>query len=156
MANFNQAAVLTLIDNVVSHALTLGVFESANSHEPKSPPGSGLRYAVWADTIMPIAAASGMASTSGKVVLNGRVYGSMLQKPEDDIDPNIITAVVTLIGAYSGDFDFGETVRNVDLLGMYGQSLSAQAGYVTIGTAMYRVMTITLPVVINDMWSQNG
>ena len=153
---FDQAAVLTLIDNVVSHAMQLGIFESVNSHEPKSAPGSGLRYAVWADAIMPIAAASGVASTSGKVVLNGRVYGNMLQKPEDDVDPQIITAVTTLIGAYSGDFDFGESVRNVDLLGMYGQSLSAQAGYVTIGGAMYRVMTITVPIVINDMWSQNG
>lgn len=153
---FDQAAVSTLISNVVSHAMELGTFRSVNSHEPKSAPGSGLRYAVWADSIVPLGGASGLAMTSGEVVLNGRIYGNMLAKPEDEVDPRIITAVTTLIGAYSGDFDFGETVRNVDLLGSFGPKLSAQAGYITIAGSMYRVMTITLPVIINDMWSQNG
>lgn len=151
---FDQAAVNTLIGNVTDHALRLGVFRSVNSHEPKSAPGSGLRYAVWADSIVPLAAGSGLSSTSGEVILMGRVYGNMMAKPEDETDPRIITAVTTLIGAYSGDFDFGATVRNVDLLGAYGPKLSAQAGYITIDSAMYRVMTITLPIVINDMWEQ--
>lgn len=152
--SFDSTAVNTLIDKVTSHAASLGLFRSVNSHEPKVAPGSGLRYAVWAQSIEPIGAASGLASTSGYVVVQGRIYGNMLQKPEDDVDPQIMGAATTLIGAYSGDFDFGETVRNVDLLGMYGQKLGAQAGYITIGQTMYRVMTVTIPVVVNDMWDQ--
>lgn len=155
-SGFNQAAVLAIVDSVVSAALQLGVFESVNFHEPKSPPGSGLRCAAWVDSISPIALASGLAATSGEVIVNVRVYGSMLQQPEDEVDPAILTAVTTLIGAYTGDFDFGATIRCVDLLGMYGPKLGAQAGYITIGKAAYRIMTITLPIVINDMWSQNG
>lgn len=151
---FDEAAVNALVDSVVSHAMTLGVFESVNFHEPKSPPGTGMRCAAWVQSIEPVPTASGLASTSGKVVMNVRVYGSMLSQPQDETDPAVLTAVTTLIGAYSADFDFGATVRNVDLLGSYGTPLSAQAGYVTIGGAMYRVMTITLPVVINDMWQQ--
>lgn len=151
---FDQAAVNTLVDNIVSHAASLGIFRAVNFHEPKSPPGSGLRYGVWADRIEPIAGASGLASTSGYVVVTGRIYGNMLQKPEDDIDPRIVTAATTLLGAYSGDFNFGATVRSVDLLGMYGSKLQATAGYVNVSGGMYRVMTITIPVVINDMWTQ--
>lgn len=151
---FDSAAVQTFVDNVVSHARTLGIFRAVNFHEPKSPPGSGFRYGVWAQRIEPLAAGSGLASTSGYVVVDGRIYGNMLQKPEDDVDPNMLTAATTLLGAYSGDFNFGSTARAVDLLGMYGEKLQAQAGYITVDSGMYRVMTITIPVIFNDMWTQ--
>src|ERR1700691_260587 len=108
---FDQAAVLALIDSVVSHAMELGVFESVNSHEPKNKPGSGMRCAAWVQNIMPLALASGAAATSGEVVLMVRVYGSMIQQPEDEIDTDMLTAVTTLINEYTGDFDFGGTVR---------------------------------------------
>ena len=154
MSNFDSAAVHQLVNSVVSHAQTLGIFDSVNTHEPKSAPGSDLRCAIWADSIIPLGGASGLSATSGEVIMSVRVYGNMLQKPEDEMDPRILSAVTTLIGSYSGDFNFGATVRNVDLLGSFGPKLQAQAGYVTIGQAMFRVMTITLPVIINDMWSQ--
>lgn len=154
---FDQAAVNTLINNIVSHALKLGIFETVNTHEPKSPPslGNGLNYSVWVDRIEPIGSASGLNSTSGYVIANGRIHGNMMTKPEDDIDPRILTAATTLIGEYSGDFNFGTSIRSVDLLGMYGSKLMAQAGYLTVSGGMYRVMTITIPVIINDMWTQS-
>jgi hypothetical protein len=149
--SFNQSAVKALVDSVVSHALTLGLFETVNTHEPKSAPGNGLRLAIWADSITPVKS-SGLAAVSGKVVLSARIYGNFMQKPEDDIDPNILTAVSTLMSAFSGDFDFGGTVRAVDLIGMEGTPMSAQAGYLNIDNKLYRVMTVTVPVIINDMW----
>lgn len=154
--SFDEAAINTLVDKIVSHAKALGVFRSVNFHEPKGQPGSGLRYGVWADIIRPVGEASGLNSTSGVVEVQGRIYGNALQKPEDDVDPRIMAAAVTLIGAYSGDFNFGATVRNVDLLGMYGRSLMAQAGYATIAQTTYRIMDITVPVIVNDLWTQAG
>jgi hypothetical protein len=152
--SFDQAAVNSLIDGVSSIASKLGVFRSVNTHEPKSAPGSGLRLAIWADTIEPVAEASGQSSTSGYVVMMARAYGNMLSKPEDEIDPRLMTAATTLINAFSRDFTLGGLVRNIDLLGMYGQKLGAQAGYITIGGTMYRIMTVTVPCVVNDMWDQ--
>jgi hypothetical protein len=152
--SFDQAAVNTLVDKVVSIAMTLGIFRSVNSHEPKSAPGTGMRLAIWANTIEPIGLASGLDATSGYVVVNARAYGNMLAKPEDEIDPRIMTAMTTLMGAYSSDFTLGGTVRNIDLLGEYGQKLTAQAGYVTIDSHMYRIMTLTIPCIVNDMWEQ--
>jgi hypothetical protein len=72
------------------------------------------------------------------------------------IDPAVTSATVDLIGRMSADFDFGEiaSVRNVDLLGQTGHSLSAQAGYVEIDRRMYRIMTITIPIIVNDMFAQ--
>ena len=151
---FDNAAVNALVASVESIAMQLGIFETVNFHEPKSPPGSGTRLAIWVQEISPLAGASGLASTSGYVVLTAQVYGNMLQKPEDQVDPAMMTAATALIGAFSADFTLGGTVRNIDLLGSYGQHLAAQAGYVSVGSQMYRVMTITIPCIVNDMWSQ--
>lgn len=153
---FDQASVLSLMDKVISHALTLGLFETVNGHEPKSGlPGNGLRAAVWADSITPLKS-SGLSAVSGRVTLNFRIYSSMMQSPEDDIDPNVLTAVSTLLNAYTGDFDLGGTVRSIDLLGMEGVPMGAQAGYITIEAKLYRVMTITVPVLINDMFEMSA
>lgn len=151
---FDQEAVNNLTDAVESIAAATGAFRRTAGHEPKAAPGSGLTLAVWADSIQPIAQASGVASTSGVVTFLARAYGNMLQKPEDDIDPRLMASAAVLIGAYSADFTLGGLVRNIDLLGMYGRKMGAQAGYVTIGGAMYRIMTVTVPCVMNDLWEQ--
>ena len=151
---FNQAAVGALTDNLVSIAMRLNVFRSVNTHEPKAAPGTGLRLAIWAQSIEPIGLASGLASTSGYVVFSARAYGNMLAKPEDEIDPRMVTAMTTLMGAYSADFTLGGTVRNIDLLGEYGQKLTAQAGYITIDSHMYRIFTLTIPCIVIDMLQQ--
>ncbi len=78
----------------------------------------------------------------------------MLQEPQDSIDPAILTAVTILLGDYAGHLTLGATVRAIDLIGMHGTPLSAQAGYITIGQQMSRVIEITLPILINDMWSE--
>jgi hypothetical protein len=151
---FNQAAVADLVARLESIAMATAVFRTVNFHEPKSAPGTGLRLAIWVQSIEPIATASGLASTSGYVVCTARVYGNMLAKPEDETDPKVMTAISTLMGAYSADFTLGGTVRNIDLLGAYGTKLGAVAGYVTIDSHLYRQMTLTVPCVINDLWTQ--
>lgn len=143
-----------ILNAVVSHAGRLGFFERINGHEPVSAPGSGLTAAVWADSINPVAAASGLAATSARVVFMVRIYSSAIQQPLDAIDPAILAAAGALMDAYSGDFDLGGTVRNVDLLGGMGIALAAQAGYVNQDGKLMRVMTITLPVIVNDVFTQ--
>ena len=117
---FDAAAVRTLVAKVESVAMKTGQFRTVNFHEPKSAPASGLRLAIWAQSIEPLGAASGLNATSGYVVLDARIYGNMLQKPEDEIDPRVMTAATVLLAAYSADFTLGGTVRNIDLTGMYG------------------------------------
>lgn len=142
------------LNAIVSHALASGLFERVNQHEPKNAPGNGLTAAIWADRVEPYALASGLAATSVKVTFNVRAYSKMLQEPQDSIDPNIVAAVDTLMNAYSGDFTLGGLVRNVDLLGQAGPGLFAQAGYIQQDSKMFRVVTISLTVVVNDVWSQ--
>lgn len=143
-----------VLDALVSHALASGYFERVNSHEPKNAPGNGLSVAVWADWIGPATAASGLATTSVLMRFNVRVFSNMIQEPQDAIDPTLLTAVGALMEAYTGDFTLGGLVREVDLLGQYGPGLSGQAGYLNQDGKLYRVMTITVPLVLDDVWSQ--
>lgn len=144
----------SVMDKMQSHAMALGVFERVNLHEPKNAPGSGLSAAIWIDYIGPVPTSSGLAATSSLLVFNIRIYSSMLAEPQDYIDPNVIDAVDLLMGAYSGNFELGSSVAWIDLLGQSGRQMEAQAGYINQDGKLFRIMTITLPVVLNDVWSQ--
>jgi hypothetical protein len=145
-----------LVDKAVSRAKSLGLFETVNAHEPKNAPGSGLRAAVWVQALEPITA-SGLAATSARVEINTRIYTNMLREPPDAIDPEMLAAADALIAAYSSNFDLDLAgVRGVDLLGAYGKPLSAQAGYLNQDGKLYRVITVVLPVIVNDLWPQSA
>lgn len=137
-----------------SHALSTGRFERVNLHEPKNAPGKGLTLAIWANNISPAAVASGLSVTTAYIEFNLRVFTPMLMEPQDAIDPRVLEAVDVLMAAYASDFTLGGRVRNVDLLGAHGPGLRAQAGYITVDKTVFRVMTITLPILINDAWEQ--
>lgn len=142
-----------ILDGVVSHAMASGHFEQVNGHEPANAPSLGLTAAVWTDSIQAIRS-SGLASTSAVLVFNVRVYTSTQSEPADAIDPNVISAVDDLCAAYIGDFTLGGLVRQVDVLGQHGQPLLVRAGYIQQSGAIFRVMTITLPVIVDDLWEQ--
>lgn len=142
-----------ILDKVTSHAMALGLFEKVNTHEPKNAPGNGLTAAIWVQTIGPVRS-SGLAKTSALVVYTVRLYANMLADPQDAIDPKLVSAVDVLFTAYAGDLDLGDTVRNVDLLGANGVTLNAQAGYLNADGKNFRIMDITLPLIINDAWDQ--
>lgn len=148
----------SLFDQLVSHALSTGLFEQVNGHEPKSAPTpGGLSAAFWADRIIPAPNRSGLAATTALIVFNCRVYGSMTAEPADDIDPRMMYAVTTLVGAYVGAFAFGGAVsgvQGIDVRGMAGIPLAAEAGYLEQDRRLFRVMVITVPVIVNDMWDE--
>lgn len=146
--------IQALIDAATSHAAASGLFERVQGHEPKSAPGNGLSCAVWVQDVSPVPFASGLAATTARVALTVRLYANMLREPQDAIDPALVGAADVLLAAYSGDFDLGGLVRNIDLLGQAGDPLRAQAGYLNQDSRLYRVIDITLPLVINDAWVQ--
>jgi len=146
------ATVNAIFAAMQSHALASGYFERVNKHEPKNAPPAGLSAAIWVDYLGP--AESGLASTSTVVRFNVRIYQNMIAEPQDAIDPAMLTATAALMEDYSGDFTLGGNVRNVDLLGSTGSPLQARAGYINQDGQMMRTMTIEVPTVINDQWSQ--
>lgn len=144
-----------ILDAAMSHAMASGYFERVNFHEPKNKPGNGITCALWVQEIGPAQGGSGLNSTTARLALSVRVYQNFVMQPEDAIDPMVLDAVDGLMAAYSADFELGGLIREVDLLGEFGVPLSAQAGYIDVANEMHRVMTITLPLIVNDLWSQS-
>jgi len=49
------------------------------------------------------------------------------------------------------EFDLGGNIRNVDVAGEMSEGMSAAWGHVAIANTMYRVIDITVPMIVNDI-----
>ena len=147
--------IAAFIDAAMSHAGATGRFETVNGHEPENAPATGgLTGAVWTDRIIPVARRSGLDSVTAVVVLNVRIYASAVSEPADAIDPDMVAAADDVVRAFIGDFTFNGAISNIDIFGAHGQALDVRAGYLTQDGAPYRVLTIWLPCVVNDLWTE--
>lgn len=153
VVDLTQARVEQILSGVVDHALRSGWFEAVNGHEPHATPGHGLTVAVWVDAIQPVTS-SGLNVTSARLGLMVRIYANGDQEPLDAIDPAVTAATSVLLREYQGDFTLGGLVRHVDVFGVEGPQLGAQAGWLAMDGGRMRVMTIVLPLVVNDLWEQ--
>lgn len=150
----SEAWIDPIFDAVVSDAQASGYFDKVNQHEPKRAPNTGVVAAIWVQSIEPIALISGLAATSGRIVFTLRMYTNMLKEPADMIDPMMMRAMSNLMRRYHDDFDFAGAIRNVDLLGAYGVALSAMSGYLEVDGKQFRIVDLTIPCLINDIWPQ--
>jgi hypothetical protein len=155
----NEEWIDDLVDNVVSDIQRSGWCDRVNEYEPTRKPGHGITAAVWAQHIGPTVV-SGLASTSAVVVVMVRLYKPLpigqakVPASMDMIDRRLLKAASNIVRRYHDDFDFGGTIRNVDLLGSRGQALEGEAGYIEIDKVLHRVITITVPCIVNDVWPQ--
>jgi len=144
----------TIRNALVSRAQQTGRFTGGVAkHEPTSKP-NGVHAALWLDTLTPVPEASGLASVTVRLAFLCRVYLSAASEPYDDIDAKGLAAADRALAAWAGDFSLGGTARNVDIKGRHGVGLSGQGGYQKIGDTLYRVFTITVPVIVNDVWEE--
>lgn len=143
-----------IVDAVQSHAAASGLFDRpVGTHEPLNPPGFGLTCAVWVQDLSAVPS-SGLAATSARLILNVRLYLPLTAEADDTIDPHLTAATDTLMAAYNGDFTLDGQVRQVDILGIHGERLAAKAGYLEQDGTVFRVFTIVLPLIVNDLWEQ--
>lgn len=142
-----------IFDRLSSICSATGMFDRVNTHEPKNAPARGLTAAIWIDQVRPTK--SGLARTSVSVVYKIRLYTSMLLEPQDMIDPQLMLALDAVMEGLTGDFTLGDTVRCIDLLGQGdGHPLKMESGYINIDTRVFRVFTINVPIILNDVWEQ--
>jgi hypothetical protein len=138
---------------IETHLLKLGRFDQVNRHEPKNAPGNKMVAAIMSGPISG-ATGSGLASTTSRVEFTIRIYVNMMAQPLDGTDPDLIAATDLVINSFSGDFTLGGTIMAVDLQGMAGAPLGSTPGYISQDNVLYRVMDITLPLLVADAWAQ--
>lgn len=154
MAALNVAGIY---DAVQTHLLRTGWFDRVCGHEPKNAPGNGLTAALWLAKLGPDSERSGLAATAGRLTLTVRLYSPMLAEPPDGIDLDLAQATHAVMVALSGDLTLGGLVQAIDLLGMSSsERLGGEAGYLNQDQKLYRVMVITVPLLIADLWSQSA
>lgn len=144
---------------LASHAMLLGQFDSpVGRHEPRMRPTSDLYAALWLNSITPIRA-SGLSVVSARVEWLFRMYTGGEQEPQDEIDAKVLTATDRFMSSLCGDFDLDDhlpdgLVRMIDIFGAYGTGLNAAAGWARWSDGTSRVVTITIPVIVNDVWQE--
>jgi len=143
-----------LLTAVADAASECGWCKSAETFEPKSAPQSDFHFAVCMMNATPTH--SGLNSTTFRIELACRIYVSMLREPQASIDPEITAAAWDLMSMYSAGFTLGGLVRQVDLLGESGEPLDLKFGYINIDKKLYRIAEITLPVIVNDVFTQGA
>jgi|SRR5215469_13382919 len=154
--SFDQAAVIALRDALISHVQKLGVFDQVTAHEPKNIPSNLPSCVIWAQEIRPLGSGSGLNATSGYVIWHARVQIPAWREPLDDAETDILTAATTLMNEFTGNLTLSASVRAIDLIGMYGESMTMTAGYLNMGDTFYRIATVVLPMVVNDLWTQGA
>jgi hypothetical protein len=97
---------------------------------------------------------SGLTSTSVRLAFTHRIYTNFLAEPQSLIDPNVLRALDALAASWAADYTLGGLVRVIDLRGMDGEGLSAQAGYLRVDNAMMRVVDVVCPLIVNDVWTE--
>jgi hypothetical protein len=144
---------------LASHAAKQGQFDSpVGLHEPRQRPASDLHAALWLNTITPIRA-SGLSVVSARIEWLFRIYTPGEQEPQDDIDATVLTATDRLFASLCGDFDLDDhltdgLVRMIDIFGAHGTGLNATSGWARWSDGMSRIVTITIPVIVNDVWQE--
>lgn len=150
----------TIITNVVTilQGLTSGgnsLFVDVLDYECRAMPPDGIIASVYFARMAGSPLDSGLAASSGVFVLNVRLYVSTVRQPYGQVERSIVSAAQQVIGALTADFELGGAVRNIDLLGAGGVPLGAEGGYIPGQDGkLMRVITITLPSIVSDVWEQ--
>jgi len=140
-----------IFEALESHALRLGVFGAVNGHEPKSPPvyGDSLVLTLALGPFRPITS-SGLQSLSYRIEVLGRIWKTNSSET-DATEPEILSAAITFMSSISGGFTLGGLIRCVDVLGMDGEQMQAEPGYVDMGDDKYRTIDLMIPLLVNDV-----
>jgi hypothetical protein len=153
MSGLNTQAI---IDAVATQAMTTGRFDVINTHEAKNGPGNQMVCDITVRSGRALAMASGLSVTSCLLTLSVVCYCSMLQDPQDTIDTQLNDCVDDLCNLYVGGFTLGGLIRNVDVLGQFGQELAWTFGHIDISKQAVRAAEIMLPLVVNDAWTETA
>ena len=148
--------VATILTALRDHAVGTGLFTAVHNHEPRAITTGLLVAGIWWTSSMPARGYSGLDATTMRVLFTCRVYTNANDEPRDEIDVRLLGGVDALMRAYTGDFTLGGLIREVDVLGRSGVPLAATSGYTPEqqNTAEKRIATITLPLIVNDLYEQ--
>jgi hypothetical protein len=151
---FNIKATL---DAISSHIARTGYVNDVRIGEPVSPPDAidKMHAAIYMASAGVVSLTLSTTIEVHSVVV--RLYRRAAFGQGDDagqVEAEMALAVSQVTSNLVGEFDLGATMRNIDIAGQYGQSLSATWGYVTIGNTVFRTVDLAVPLVVDESATQ--
>lgn len=148
-----------LMIDITDYVSQTGLFDSVQKFELDGNPGQFVAAVFPAPLALePVEGLSGVNITSLRVTFIIRLYLAVSQQTPDVIDPKMMHATATIMQKFNGGFTFGESIYGVDVLGEQGVRLSSNCGYMKVGStdpsALYRIMDITVPLLLANIWPQ--
>jgi hypothetical protein len=151
---FNIKATL---DAISSHIARTGYVNDVRIGEPVAPPDAvdKMHAAIYMTSAGVVSLTLSTTIEVHSVVV--RLYRRAAFGQGDDagqVETEMALAVSQVTSNLVGEFDLGATMRNIDIAGQYGQSLSATWGYITIGNTVFRTVDLTVPLVVDESATQ--
>lgn len=152
MAGLDAVAVRDALKSVFQSVGSIG---DVLTSQGVAPPSNGVSAQIWAvPPFKLVPTRSGLADVSLLVTFNARLLIPLGTPPADDLDLSLLAAYSDVMNALVGGFTLNGEVEQLDLLGAYSGGLTTDPAYIEIGGAMFRCMTMTLPLVLDDVWDE--
>ena len=124
--------------------LSASGWQTGQIAEPMSPPAERLGAVIF-DGVEITEVTLGTGSGLVKFII--RLYYKHFEEPLEGTEKDIAQACIKLISDIAGKYTLGDSsVRNVIPL-----ALNARAGFQTIGQTTYRLVDLTVHVMVNDL-----
>ena len=137
------------LQEIQSYLAASGEFVTVELGEPEAVArGDGLTAAIWVSGTR--IALTTLTKVTKVYDANIRVYRDMLGEPTEGIEIGLAKVVQDIASDLLGDYDLGATVRDIDACGQYGTPLRAEWGHDVVAGVVFRVVDMTIPIVVND------
>ncbi len=143
---FTIKDTLIVIQNYLAAS---GRFATTDLGEPESlPDGTQLHARVW--NMGRQVAYITQSTVVSLYNIRVRMYRNAFTEPTADIEYMLAESVQDIASDLLGDFDLGATVAYIDAAGIHGRGLRADWGHAPVSGVMFRVVDMTIPIVVND------
>ena len=141
------------LDAIASHISRTGYVNDVRIGEPTSPPDAvDKMHAAIYMTSASVAELT-LSTTIELHVVTVRLYRRAAFGQGDDagqVESEMALALSQISSNLIGEFDLGGTLRAIDSGGQYGTGYSATWGYVQLSSTVYRIIDITIPLIVDD------
>lgn len=145
-----KATYQALLDTVAE----VGGWGAVVPHEPLSAPTEhGVIACVFpSEPMQPITESSGLAAADARIVITVRLLRNALAEPQQERETDLLEAYDRVMTALLADLTLDGTARSIDVLGESGGQTQGQWGYATIDRAIFRLIDIDVPIMVNNVW----